>query len=104
MRALQEVVTDKRIGTNLCADVIENLKTVKYCGIQKEDAEMPFWISGPDTECCHTRFLNGIIDVTAVINGDHTLVPLTPDFFARQQVNFSFDPTAQCPRWLKYLE
>lgn len=105
--ALQEIVTDEktRISARLCEDIIVNLNSTRHCRVQAENATIPFWLTEAEAKqrCCFTRFPNGILNVTDAINGDNTLLPLTPDYFAPQVINYNFDPSAQCPRWLRYL-
>lgn len=99
-----------RISVSLCRDIEVNLQTRRNCGIIDDGITIapPFWLSGNRIEPkdgYFTVFPNGILNVTAAISGnDELLHSMTPKFFGKRDVDFEYDPTAQCPRWLKYLE
>lgn len=99
-----------RISVSLCRDIEVNLQTSRNCGIIDDGITIapPFWLSGNRIEPkdgYFTVFPNGILNVTAAIAGaEESLHSMTPKFFGKRDVDFEYDPTAQCPRWLKYLE
>lgn len=68
---------------------------------------IPQWINGkrgtnPRDLIC---FNNGILDVNALLDGEADyLVPTTPDLFTTHALPFPFDPAAECPLWISFLE
>lgn len=71
-------------------------------------AKTPCWIN--DEVGANPRdlvvFANGILNVPAFLNGaaeSEYFLDLTPDFFTTVALPFSFDPTAECPAWKKFL-
>lgn len=66
--------------------------------------EQPLWISGAESLPPADHILaarNGLIDVTA----DHPqILPPTPNLFTTFQVDYMYDPAADCPRWRAFTE
>lgn len=99
-----------RISRELCKDIAFNLQARRNCGIVNDGivVDPPFWLSGNRIEPkdgYFTVFPNGILNVTAAIAGaEEPLHSMTPKFFGKRDVDFEYDPAAQCSRWLKYLE
>lgn len=71
----------------------------------KESA--PCWINnatGPDPRELIT-FTNGILNVTQYLSADDdALLDPTPDYFSLFSLPFAFDPKAECPNWLAFLQ
>lgn len=70
-----------------------------------ESATLPCWINGivgPRPEDLIV-FSNGMLDVPLYVAGHDAVLDLTPDFFTRFAAPYPFDPTAQCPIWLEFL-
>ncbi len=71
------------------------------------DSSIPTWINGvrgPEAKDLIV-FNNGILDVPAFLDGgDDYLLETTPDFFATTALPIAFDPTAQCPEWLRFMD
>jgi putative DNA primase/helicase len=86
-------------------------KTIAQC-VQYKTAldsvrEAPFWINsddlGPNRD--YIALDNGIFSLQKAFNGDaDCLMPLTPAWFSPVSLDFSFDPNADCPRWLEFLQ
>ena len=52
-------------------------------------------------------FRNQIVNVREIINDSNATLqalPLTPEYFGKFCVNYDFDPQAECPNWMEYLE
>ena len=98
------------VTTSLVRDVLNIMKSDEYCGLTETDFQMPCFIStGADA----SRFLpmqNGILDIEATLDamskGESlpALLPTTPDLFSVHGLDYDYDPMAECPRFLQYLE
>ena len=49
-------------------------------------------------------FKNGLLDVSKAIQGDNQLIPHNHSWVSLSCLPHEFDPTAQCPRWLSFLD
>ncbi len=50
-------------------------------------------------------FPNGVLDVFSYLRGESTgLLPISPHFFTFNALPYHFDPTAECPNWMKFLK
>ncbi len=66
----------------------------------------PVWIDGrtsplPEHTIC---FKDGMLDVTAYLRGDYRIIPHTSTLFTTARLPFAYDSTADCPRWMDWLE
>jgi|GEM_PF-1542244 len=66
--------------------------------------EMPCWLD--DTKAGNWLAMrNGILDLTALLKGEaNVLRPQSPRFFSANYLPYDFDPTANCPKWLAFLD
>lgn len=73
---------------------------------QADHREAPFSITDVDSPAGHHISLqNGILDVEALIRGDEQAFrALSPDWFSTNALPFYYNPQADCPRFLKFLE
>jgi len=47
---------------------------------------------------------SGLVDVTSVGSEAVNVLQVTPEFFTTTGVDFAFDPAADCPRWIRFLQ
>lgn len=70
--------------------------------------ELPARQEGDSWSTCQNLVIvkNGVLDLAALRNGTdkHVLNPHTPDLVSTVLLPYAFDPTAQCPRWIRFLE
>lgn len=94
-------------------NVLENLKSTEL-GHPLDDSELPCWL---DQKCTPAPgwmpVKNAILHIPTVLNSfdgdeivpdDSMIIPSTPRLFTPHSLPYQFDPEAQCPKWLKYLE
>ncbi len=66
--------------------------------------EMPTWLDGT-TGGNWLAMKNGILDIAALLKGrTDVLVPHTPRYFSANVLPYDFDPSAECPKWLSFLD
>jgi len=72
-----------------------------------DDIEIPAWVKGPfDAEHAgHVLvFENGWLDFGAFLRDEEVqLNKHTPELFATYKLPYDFDPDAECPKWLDFL-
>ena len=98
------------VTTSLVRDVMNIMKSLRYCGLPESTFRMPCFISsGADA----SRFLpmrNGLLDVEATLDALSqdaplpSLTPNTPDLFCGYGLKYDYDPAAECPCFIQYLE
>ena len=73
-----------------------------------DDVDAPAWIKGPlDAEHAgHVLvFENGWLDFTTFLKDeDVQLKEHTPELFTTYKLPYDFDPNAQCPKWIDFLD
>lgn len=84
-------------------DVIDALN--RFCPIAETP---PCWLNdhvGPNPSWV-IAYPNGILDVNRYLDGDvdGSLLDPTPDLFTVATLPYAFDPTAECPAWMEFLE
>lgn len=91
-----------KAGTTLANNIIANLK-----GITNLPAhfQLPMWLDDPHRTTKNFISLeNGILNVDKWLKGvDDLLESHSHNFFSTVCLPFSYDPLAQCPKWLKFL-
>lgn len=95
-------------GTNagqICG-VLETLKG-EACFLEGENWEMPAWVE--DGKASRRPRLvslkNGLLDLGDYIDGGRLhLLPHTTNFFNVNAFSYNFEPSAKCPRFLRFLE
>src|SRR5262245_35492047 len=67
---------------------------------------MPTWLEGEQaTRRNLIALANGILDLDALLAGQNTvLLPHTPRWFSPSCLPYGFDPHADCPRWMAFLQ
>jgi P4 family phage/plasmid primase-like protien len=106
---LQGKLPNNRIGKFLKGDFIMNMMTEEFSLIPS-GAEPPLWVKSTETQPYFVPLKNGIVDIDCLITSfsgsDITtdfIADLSPAFFSTYGLDFSFDPDAVCPKWIKYL-
>ncbi len=65
---------------------------------------MPCWLDG-HREGVFLPMKNGILNVSDLLKGEtDILIPHTPRFFSANCLPYDFNPLAECPKWLAFLE
>lgn len=89
-----------RISTAFVNDVVLNIRGL--CCLS--GITMPCWLpdgsDASDTLC----FSNGLLSVQELIAGNkQTLRSRTPEYFGLDNVDYAYEPDADCPMWNEYL-
>lgn len=99
----------KSVPLRMDLNTSANLKQAMMSETLLPLASLPCWVNGtegPDPKDLIV-FNNGILDAKAyTLSTDcgECLLPHTCDLFATVALPFAFDPTAQCPQWLAFLD
>jgi len=102
---LGEVETARRkAGSRFLTDVVANLEG--KC-LLSDSVEQPSWLLASGAEhapdCISVE--NGILDLATLLRDElNCFKPHSPLFFSCVAVPYAFDPNAECPGWLKFLE
>ncbi|HAA50432.1 MAG TPA: NTP-binding protein [Planctomycetaceae bacterium] len=66
----------------------------------------PCWLGGdpPVPPECLVATPSGLVDVTSAGSEAVNVLSVTPEFFTTAGVDFAFDPAADCPRWIRFLQ
>lgn len=93
----------KYATVSFAANVMANLESL--C-IVAGDVEQPAWLSGTEREATDYAVMeNGVLDIKGLLDGaQESLIPHSPSFFSRIVMPYHFNPWADCPRWLSFLE
>ncbi|XZE20875.1 phage/plasmid primase, P4 family [Pirellulaceae bacterium SH449] len=103
IKAGGEATAVRKISATLTSNVIECTKSLcllpgsvpQPCWL--EDESQPHWIS----------MTNGILDLQAIFEGRDTkdhLRPHSEKWFATNRLDYPYDPSAKCPRWMDCIE
>ncbi len=66
--------------------------------------EMPTWLDGK-REGVFLPMTNGILNVSGLLKGEADVIePHTPRYFSSNCLPYEFDPAADCPKWLAFLD
>lgn len=92
-----------KVTTQLVGNVFQALQG--ECLISG-DFTMPTWLdSRSDKPLEFISLQNGILNIEEFTSGRETdLIPHTPAWFSTCCLPFAFDVTAECPRWLAFLD
>jgi putative DNA primase/helicase len=91
-------VTTSLVGNVLQAAMSERLLEGEVDQPSWIGEEMPF----PANETLATA--SGLLHLPSLFAGDEALLPPTPQFFSTNAVPYRFEPNADCPEWLKFLD
>lgn len=93
----------KKVTRALVSNVIGAMESM--CSIPSS-IPMPSWM--PDRKARnYVAVENGILDLDAVFAGkpeSECLRDHSPDWFSACKLSYPFDPEAECPKWLDYLD
>ena len=97
--------TDEQVTSWIVGNVLEEL--MGECTVY-DDIEVPAWVRG-SLEASHAShilvFENGWLDFGALLRGENVeLKSHTPELFATYKLPYNFDPDADCPKWLDFLD
>jgi putative DNA primase/helicase len=96
------------ISSNLKEEIIKSLQDRQNVFLDSE-IKLPYWQGGnPSVEGEVLVMKNGILtlDKSLAEGTDQTtdvLIPHTPRLFATFSLPYDYDPNAQCPKWIKFL-
>ena len=93
----------KKVTRGLVSNVIGAMESMVSLSAT---VSMPCWLP---TRCRrdYVAFRNGILDMESVFSGkplNECLLKHTSDWFSSFRLDYDFDPDAECPKWLKYLD
>ena len=93
----------EKVTVSLVNNVINAMASM--CSVSSS-VKMPCWL--PDRKKKnYLSFTNGILDLDAVFDGqpfDECLLEHTSDWFSTFRLDYEWNPEAECPRWLQYLD
>ncbi|MCG3138653.1 MAG: hypothetical protein HJJLKODD_02520 [Phycisphaerae bacterium] len=64
--------------------------------------EQNTWLTSDGPRNC-LALRNGILDIDALLSGHKELLPHSPSWFSPTALNYEFNPQADCPKWLAFL-
>ncbi len=91
-------------------DVSQNLVTSVRLATQPltiitDGLEAPFWRGKKEHAENIISLKNGLLNLDKLFAGNKDpLLPHTPDFFVLSSQPYSYNPQAECPRWIQYLD
>lgn len=89
-----------RLTTTAISNVMLCVKAESNVGSHRE---MPSWFDRPG-DGNWIPMKNGILNVSALLKGEPDfLIPHTPRFFSANCLPYDFNPLAECPKWLAFL-
>lgn len=93
----------RKVTRALVSNVIGAMESI--CSVASS-LPMPCWM--PDRSQPHyLATSNGILDLDAIFakkSVDESLLPHSPDWFSPFRLDYPFDPEADCPKWIDYLD
>lgn len=97
----------KRVTCGLISNMTLALSAIS---VLPAHIQQPSWIGNPpdggsQNSKNYVDFANGILNVDKWLeSGDATLLPHTPLLFSQATLDYEFQPGAQCPAWLKFVD
>lgn len=100
-----------RLSKALISDIVLNLKADAICGLHSGKYHIPCFISSGKSAKGLMPMRNVIVNIEALAQAvrDGTPLPFvkpikkTPDLFITYGLDYDFDPSAECPKFLRYL-
>ncbi len=92
----------KKVTKNLVLNVVQAVESICHLS---GNIDQPAWLGG-DAPFDPTKVFamkNGLLDLSAVANGECNRIPPTPRFFSPNGVDYEYDPDAKCDQWLEFL-
>jgi hypothetical protein len=87
------------IRSGVINNVIECLKSISLILF---NVEQPSWLGKGKHR--YIAMQNGLLDAEKAIAGESDCFPHTPLWFSAVALDYGFDPQAECPKWLAFLE
>lgn len=90
----------RKVSRAIVSNVIGAMESI--CTLP-DSVMMPSWL--PDrSERNYLSVRNGVLDMDQLFQGkDDCLQPLSDDWFCGFQLDYPFDPSADCPIWLRFI-
>lgn len=90
----------RKVSRAIVSNVIGAMESI--CALP-DSVMMPSWL--PDrTERNYLAVKNGVLDMDRLFQGeDDCLRPLSDDWFCGFQLDYPFDPEADCPLWIRFI-
>jgi P4 family phage/plasmid primase-like protien len=95
--------TTSKVTRGLVGNVIQALQGLV---IVASDLDQPCWLDRPGGSVGRTIALaNGLVNVDGLLAGDRNVLERhSPEWFSTVCVQYEFQPDAQCPRFLAFIE
>ncbi len=93
----------RRVTNQIVNNVVAAMES--YC-VVSGNVEMPIWMEGKKRESRnYVAMTNGLVDLEQLLSGDidNCLYPHSPNWFSTFCLDYEFDPSAECPQWMKVL-
>lgn len=107
MAYLRSTPARDRATQHTLNSILVNLTATESC-LVPSSTELPAKKEGDSWVTCQNLVIveNGILDLAAVRKGSDTQVlsPHTPNLVSTVILPYAYDPTAQCPRWIRFLD
>jgi putative DNA primase/helicase len=90
--------------SRLAKDVLDGVAATV---LVPEHNEQPIWLENdrPVARPDCVAMQNGILDLAALIDGKKDVMrPNSPRWFSPTVLSYQYDPNAECPEWLKFLD
>jgi putative DNA primase/helicase len=82
--------------------VIQEIKNI--CTLAA-DTQAPCWLEGGGPDAANVvSFQNGHLDVERYLEGQHSLLPHSPRWYAYHCLPHKYDRSAKCDQWLNFLD
>lgn len=101
----EEPPIKRKVSNILVGNVLGALRSLPGVDLPK-NANLSAWLNSDR----HRNFIaleNGILDLDAFVAGQPAetwMQPHTPDWFSTVKLPYSFDVSAECPKWMAFLE
>ena len=91
-----------KVTRGLVGNVIQNLQGITFVA---DAFEVPGWLPGAKKSGTYLVFSNGMVSLDDLLAGTPTTVTLhSPYWFSIVGLDYAFDPTAECPQWIAFLD
>lgn len=97
----------KKVTRSLVTNVMEATASM---ALIPSSVEAMTWISGKNRQRRnYVAMKNGILDLDRLLDDENAeindvLLPHSPEWFSCVRLPYEFDPEAQCPRWLNFIQ
>lgn len=95
-----EPIMAQKVSMSLVSNVIQATSGMVCVS---SDVDPNAWLPTKERRA-YLSMSNGLLDIDEVLaDGDDYLIPNTPKWFSMVSVPYAFDPEAECPRWMAFL-